>query len=223
MDEKILEECSPSWSASRPRGASWWGRMLRRLPSWGSSCVCILYLSRRRDWSRWRRGCAWRSRPTQCSRAVLGKKMFKIRDSEKINSYVAHTHCSHWLSLLSSWLVIWSVVHFVRAGSRGRPRGQGCRASSPGWTPVEPAAHIDQSSWPWSWSSWKLWAEDLTETTQASRLLVLLLLVAVLGKGRLYLALEEQPWWALFSPQLSTKQIPQWELHPPAFQRILWS
>ena len=80
MDEKILKEFSPSWSASRPRGASWWGRMLRRLPSWGSSCVamcscvCIFYLSRRRDWSRWRRGCGWRSRPTQCSRAVLGEK-----------------------------------------------------------------------------------------------------------------------------------------------------
>ena len=86
------------------------------------------------------------------------------------------SYCSLWLSLLSSWLVIWSVVHFVRAESRGRPRGQDCRASSPGWTPVEPAAHVDQSSWPWSWSSWKLWAKDLTEPTQASRLLVLLLL-----------------------------------------------
>ena len=117
------------------------------------------------------------------------------------------SYCSRWLSLLSSWLVIWSVVHFVRAGSRGRPRGQGCRASSPGWTPVEPAAHVDQSSWPWSLSSWKLWAKDLTEPTQASRLLILLLLVVVPGKGRLHLALEQQPWWALFSPQLSTKQI----------------
>ena len=117
------------------------------------------------------------------------------------------SYCSLWLSLLSSWMVIWSVLHFVRAESRGRPRGQGCRASSPGWTPVEPAAHVDQSSWPWSLSSWKLWAKDLTEPTQASRLLVLLLLVVVLGKGRLYLALEQQPWWALLSPQLSTKQI----------------
>ena len=197
--------------------------MLRRLPSWGSSCVCILYLSRRRDWSRWRRGCAWRSRPTQCSRAVLGKNVFRSGILKILTHMWLISYCSRWLSLLSSWLVIWSVVHFVRAGSRGRPRGQGCRASSPGWTPVEPAAHVDQSSWPWSWLSWKLWAKDLTEPTQASSLLVLLLLVVVLGKGRLHLALEQQPWWALFSPQLSTKQIPQWELHPPAFQRILWS
>ena len=35
--------------------------------------------------------------------------------------------------------------------------------------------------------------ENLTEATQASRLLVLLLLVVDLGKGRLYLALEQQP------------------------------
>ena len=68
-----------------------------------------------------------------------GKKLTGCLDQ---GFYVAHIiYCSCWLSLLWSWLVIWIVVHFVRAGSRGRPRGQDCRSSSPGWTPVEPAAH----------------------------------------------------------------------------------